>query len=105
MQTMLPHAQAQFRLGKVNGHPVKLSFGFGKQGGNNKTGAIFGIGVEMSGDRQLFRMDYDPKGKNDGHGGAIGVKKDEIKVLRDKNSSYHMHVYKWERGNNGKKAR
>lgn len=59
----------------------------------------------MSGDRQLFRMDYDPKGKNNGHGGAIGVKKDEIKVLRHKNSSYHMHVYKWERGNNGKKAR
>lgn len=32
MPTMLPHAQAQFRLGKVNGHPVKLSFGFGKPG-------------------------------------------------------------------------
>lgn len=26
---MLPQAQAQFCLGKVNGHPVKLSFGFG----------------------------------------------------------------------------
>lgn len=105
MSIILPQAQTQFRLGKVNGHPVNRSFGFGKPRGNNKTEAIFGIGGEMSGDRQLFRMDYDPKGKNDGHGGAIGVKEDEIKVLRDKNSSYHMHVYKWERGNNGKKAR
>lgn len=60
---MLPQAQSQFRLDKVNGHPVKLSFGFGKQGKKNKTGAIFGIGVEMSGDRQLFRINYDFKGK------------------------------------------
>lgn len=48
---MLPQAQSQFRLDKVNGHPVKLSFGFGKPG-KNETGAIFGTGVEMSGDRQ-----------------------------------------------------
>ena len=58
----------------------------------------------MSVDRQLFRMDSNPKEKN-GHGGALGFKKDEIKVLRDKDSPYHMHVYKWERGNNEKKFR
>ena len=60
--TMLPQAQSQFRLDKVNGHPVKLSFGFGGPG-KNETGAIFGTGVEMSGDRQLFRINYDFKGK------------------------------------------
>lgn len=29
---MLPQAQSQFRLDKVNGYPVKLSFGFGGPG-------------------------------------------------------------------------
>lgn len=43
--TMLPQAQSQFRLDKVNGYPVKLSFGFGGPG-KNETGAIFGTGVK-----------------------------------------------------------
>lgn len=53
----------------------------------------------MSGDRQLFRT-----GKNAGHGRASGIKPGEIKVLRDKDSPYHMHVYKGEIINNEKKS-
>ena len=45
----------------------------------------------MGGSRQLIRMDYHRY--NPGHGGASGLKPDEIAVWRD--GDFHYHVRKW----------
>ncbi|MBH2029090.1 MAG: RHS repeat-associated core domain-containing protein [Moraxellaceae bacterium] len=64
--------------------PVKLEFG----GPKGAEGQLFGIGVSMGKDRQLFRMDY-----HEWHGTKTGPTGDEISVWRDGN--YHYHVRQW----------
>lgn len=67
--------------------PLKLVFG----GPRRASGTLFGLGVRMGGNRQLIRMDYHRY--NSGHGGATGLKSDEIAVWRD--GDFHYHVRKW----------
>jgi RHS repeat-associated protein len=79
--------------------PAKIKFGNVKVGidlvfgssNSNASGQLFGIGIDMAKKRQLVRMDYHTF--NTGHGGASGVKLNEISVIRDGN--FHYHVLKW----------
>ncbi len=78
-------AKVRFGSRKV---PIKLVFGSSSP---RASGQLFGIGVDMGTKRQLVRMDYHEF--NAGHGGATGLKGNEISVIRDGN--FHYHVNKW----------
>ncbi|WP_232826317.1 RHS repeat-associated core domain-containing protein, partial [Cyanothece sp. BG0011] len=78
---------AKVKFGKVK-VPINLVFGSNNP---NALGQLFGIGINMASKRQLVRMDYHTF--NTGHGGAVGVRPNEISVIRD--GSFHYHVLKW----------
>jgi RHS repeat-associated protein len=77
---------ARIRFGKEK-VPLKLVFG----GPGGASGTLGGVGLEMGSLRQLVRMDYHVF--NAGHGGATGLKPNELAVIRD--GSFHFHVNKW----------
>ena len=70
--------------------PIKLRFGStGTRGGQ-----LFGVGINMKGRRQLFRMDYGPLAENHGGpGSGPRPKSYEIDVWGSGN--FHYHVNKW----------
>ena len=67
--------------------PIKLVFG----GPSGTSGQLFGLGMEMKGMRQLVRMDHHKPAS--GHGGANGIKANELAYWID--GSFHYHVNKW----------
>lgn len=80
------NTSAKVKFGKEK-IPIKLVFG----GPSEASGTLFGLGVEMGSYRQLIRMDYHKF--NPEHGGASGLKNDEISVWQDRD--FHYHVRKW----------
>lgn len=85
------------KIGKL---PVRLVAGSSRLDGS---GGLVGIGLQVGRNRtnsvsdnyQLFRMDW--HGLDPSHGGASGLRSQEIAILHK--NSYHTHVYDWGRKN------